>query len=262
MSNETSFDSGFRKQISGFVVTPKFLETEVVVSMNSPVLQGYSTGLFELLNLDTNVMSITYDELHWYLTWLIGNRVAYVRGHRLAFLLKETTLTIPADLNQVLLGMGDVTSEEFGVVLKLSFPSNNVIVTKKRKVKDKDGKEVDEEYKVEYPHHEYYTLQETYSTAKQISNKLRAQMRAAGLSYSEELPRSRKGNYDFMTFQVIKDEVVNESTKPAPYVAMLASFISLKQRTDLIMNRVSYGTVGNLSRMIQEVFKYEKRNHS
>lgn len=83
---------------------------------------------------------------------------------------------------------------------------------------------------------------------------------ALGIIYATELSRDRRGDVEFMTMQVFRDEVCNETRRFHPVKALLASVLDLQQVKSVTLPRVSYGSSRILMRTLAKVVDYEYRN--
>lgn len=217
----------------GIAKTPSMVETEVTISQETGLMRYYIEAIMCELNTDLSTQPIVEQDLTDYIWWLVQMRVLFTNGVRLPFKLKDEHLCVPAYLFSMLECLGRVEDVHRGFSIRIASPSDAIV------------KEL--------------TSDDYVRRMKRISNILESQFKAIGYQYATVIPcNSKFGEVNFMTFQLIANEIKNEDDKPAPFLATMYSLLGFKQMEAVTMTRIGYGDIIHHRNLIRGVTRYEK----
>lgn len=189
-----------------------------------------------------------------YLVTLVNARAEYSATGR-AIVRPMDMITVPAFMNIVMNQIGKCTNDDIGLMLVPKYiphrpPSYD---SKSEKIQVKLENSL---LQTLFTEDEFTPETFDYMGREELENmslKLRA-LRKFGFVMSEQpFDRSRDGDWEFMTLQVLNNAVMAMDTVATPVHAMLASVLNLKQVQSVMLPRVNYGPVTFFSSLIEAV---------
>lgn len=248
-SRNSEFDSCCRKEdvmsdlVKGMLDKFKDLVSQVQPHTTEPsvarvtcdqaeeTLMSYVQGLAQAIvestdrELDPSEVETRCKE---YIQYLIVARIRYVNGEKLPFPPTDRVWIVPAFINVVLAQIGRIDDPNLGIVLQ-------PVLTQ------------------EQAHYEAWTAEKISREARW----LRTRLDVANIEYANGLPKSRDGNHEMMTLQVINDKVMGEDGSHPGVHALIAGFLGLKFMENVLAPRVEYATIKSVRRMLARVVDYE-----
>lgn len=230
-----SVDQVYSELAKGINISSDPEKTSVTFSTGAGLLNEYVDAVYSEISCYETLKDVTKDELHEYFCWLVTLRCWYTSGQRVPNQLKSAHFVVPAYLNSVLLNIGECYAPDQGIWLV------------PEPLKDQNDETVDP------------CVDAAVRKMQLLSNAIEQKLKAAGLYYADCLPLNRRdGNLDFMTFQLAKDIIWNETNKPAPLYALMSSLFGMSQMKEITAKRVSYGTLNQLRPLVRGVTGYER----
>jgi len=229
MTNVISESSGFFKAINDLAEKQGLLPHVTVFETvevhlnpeNSPVFREYCLALADSLEtavaLNGGNVRLDATQVTRYLTTLLDIRCKYVSGHR-TLVAPRSTIYVPAFFSVILENVGMAADSSLGIELKPVFDC---------------GDPMDEE-----------ELHKTSSILRALTK--------LGLHCASQMPRDRKGSWDFMAMQLVEDVVKRHDDRSHPVYAFLSSFLAFKGLETTLFARVSYGHTGKFQSMVRQ----------
>lgn len=173
---------------------------------DSLLLSDYADMLHEQAVVQLDNFSVTRDEIESYLKTLLWLRIMTVRGARNATNDYHGSVVVPAFWSVYLAQVGEVVDDGLGVRL---LPDTNI------EPLDPD-------------------------TFHKLTIRLRKLDRTT-LQYATELSRDKRGDFRFMTIQLLDEKVTSHLSDLDPWVAFLGTFVTMEQVQQVFNPLVSYG---------------------
>jgi hypothetical protein len=210
----TSTENAVKKEAEFYgSPTAEIDEIRVTTQLDSKMYQEYVEQF--VLNLASaqeieGVDSVfKLEDMHSYLRTLVQVRVKMVNRERVDFSWKDT-IAIPAFFCLLLSKVGKATDYTLGVTIIPTFDHSDFVPM-------------------------------SFSDVRQFSNKLMAASKRFKFEIATQLPRDLKGDWEFMSMQLVEEQIRHHSGDPAPYKAVLASVFAWKGLNTILLPRVIYG---------------------
>lgn len=214
-----SADMGIASSIATSWITPRFIEwNDVSVVFNkSQLLKDYVQLFVSAYSVHFPGL-LTEEEFERYLCTLLSMRIRLVTRLKYPFDPKMHKIFIPAFWADYLSQVGVVEDASLGV--KLAPVIGDDIVES------------------ELPEFEFRVITEKL---------LKAQ---ASFKYGNEMPRSTKGNFDFMTMQRVNGELASHQSDVHASIAFMSGFMEQKMVEQIFFPLVSYGSVESVRHLV------------
>lgn len=220
---------GLANQVQPHATEPSV--ARVTCDQAEETLMSYVHGLAQAI-VETTDKELDLSEVETrcrnYIYYLIVARIRYVNGEKLPLPATDRAWIVPAFINVVLAQIGRIDDPNLGLVLRP--------VLTEEQLKDQD-----------------WTVEKLTTEARW----LRTRLDVANIEYANGLPKSREGNYQMMTLQVINDRVMGEDGSHPGVHALIAGFLGLKFLENVLAPRVEYATINSVKRMLARVVDYE-----
>lgn len=180
---------------------------EITVKFSdSLLLSDYADMLHEQAEVQLGDFSVTRDDLENYLKTLLWLRIMTVRGARNTTSDYNGSVVVPAFWSVYLSQVGEVVDDGLGL----------------RLLPDTDIQPLDPD------------------TFHKLGIRLR-KLERTSLQYATELSRDKRGDFRFMTIQLLDEKVTSHVGDLDPWVAFLGTFVTMEQVQQVFNPLVSYG---------------------
>lgn len=169
-------------------------------------------------NLSHTGSVISEDEMMFYLAAMVRLRVAYVNNEatkeeRDAY---RSGLPIPSFFSLVISHIGKASDQSMGIEV--------------------------------YPQFEHNI---NFDVVNKVANALRV-ANSRGFTCALEFPRDTRGDFDFMTMQLIDSQIVSETHKPHGSAAVFASITRNQLVKSVLTGRISYGDIDMFASLVRQ----------
>jgi hypothetical protein len=210
----TSVENAVKKETEFYgSPTAEIDEVEVSTNMDSAVYREYveqfALNLSSAQEIEGVETAFTIDDMNRYLRTLVQVRVKMVSREKVDFGWKDS-IAIPSFFALLLSKIGKSTDYTLGVTIVPKFDDSDFVPMEFKEV-------------------------------RAFSNKLFSASRRFRFELSTQLPRDLKGDWEFMSMQLMEDQIRHHSGDPAPYKAVLASVFAWKGLEVVLLPRVIYG---------------------
>lgn len=215
-------------------------------------IEASYTSMASAVAMSGGKMPFTAGSYARYLVTLINARCEYAATGR-AIVRPMDMITVPAFINILMNQIGKCTNDDLGLQLIPGYIPQKPSGIKSEPISFKIENSVLQSL---FSEEEFTPETFDYMGSEEIGNmslKLRALRKFGFVMSDQPFDRSRDGDWEFMTLQIMNNAVMAMDTAATPVHAMLASVLNLKQVQSVMLPRVNYGPVTFFSSLVEAV---------
>jgi len=204
-----------------------YSKVEVNFGVDTPVFKTFIKKYYMTLGVEADArgfdLKFSLEDLTSAIEHVLFSRITYVRGERAKewFRPTDTSIYLPSALHVVFSNIGKAEDKDIGVYLEPKFvPSKS--------------------FKLDF------------EKAKKTMAQL-AVFEHWGFTFARGFLRDKKGDFEFMTMQLIETTIMRHNKEAHPVKALLASFFLKGAIESVLTPRVTYGNYQLLERLVENL---------